>query len=511
MTGNTVPDPDETGALTAADILAQHEEAHPAPVEETNQDAPDTTEPEPGEPDLHAEETGPTGEEDPTNEGGPVEPQEAATPPQTPGSQHRKRRLGILAAAGAGVLLAGCITGMTLESHAWQARVDDYEHQVASHQAWADRTRQQVAISYEASINALTPVLSAATTALTNTEGQVTDEALRAQLADQIEQATTLKDTQREWATQSVRVDAISRSGPRNGYEPTRTFEVTLGTTPSTYDIDSATSTLTNLTERVLDDQHTWAADRLAESTATARDTLEESEGKVLDPSTRDTLAEAVKKAADTRSEEATTDDLLETNQALLAATQDVRDSQAAWKTEQDRIAAEKAAAAKAAAEKAAAAKSAAASKTAGAKGKSSSSNSKATSTQASGGKGSSNGGGTSSGASSQKISYTLNIVNSGWQTAIDQCAGGWTKMNGLAMVARHAHCGGTGINVGAGKLVKVVGYGYDGIYRSEGVVASVNAGDPVDVVPSGYDLVAMTCRIGDGGSQGIVGLTKVG
>jgi hypothetical protein len=183
-------------------------------------------------------------------------------------------------------------------------------------------------------------------------------------------------------------------------------------------------------------------------------------------------------------------DALLPTQQAVVAAT-------AAWKAEQDRLAAV------AAAEAAAAAAEAAAQAAADAAARAPSGASTTRSSNSA-----------SPGQSEPAALYDNYVWGIGWQAEIDACLGSVdvTNQYRTPTLVEHWTCGGSRFPTRAGTLITLSGM-YSGTWRVEGIVARLSFYTPhfVTFVPHDYELLYQTCANDDLNNEILIGLTRVG
>lgn len=108
---------------------------------------------------------------------------------------------------------------------------------------------------------------------------------------------------------------------------------------------------------------------------------------------------------------------------------------------------------------------------------------------------------------------YVEHVWTTGWMAQIDACNGAvdvTAHVENVPLIAEHNYCGGRSFPLDRGKLIKITGVDA-GLYRSEGVVAHLNGYvDDASDLPRGYDLLYQTCVTGYSNML-YVGLTRVG
>ncbi|MCI2956092.1 hypothetical protein MN032_00160 [Agromyces atrinae] len=109
---------------------------------------------------------------------------------------------------------------------------------------------------------------------------------------------------------------------------------------------------------------------------------------------------------------------------------------------------------------------------------------------------------------------YVNTVWASGWYPELDACKGSvdlTARYDGVPTIAEHWSCGGREFPQEPGTLITLTGE-HSGTYRVEGIQVILNqATATTDDIPRGFDLVYQTCQNGQSSSMSMTGLTRVG
>lgn len=177
---------------------------------------------------------------------------------------------------------AGAVVLGVLEHRAWVDAVAEYEADVARATEEAETSRARAEDEYAASLDALDGAVEEGRSVLADSEGQVADAAVRAPLADALDEAEQLRDAEVTYPVTTRTVEAVTRPNPfRPQTLPEVQVEVVEGADPAPGELDAAAAEVTEASAAVADARRQWAHDELQAATPEGRDALTDLEGQV--------------------------------------------------------------------------------------------------------------------------------------------------------------------------------------------------------------------------------------
>ncbi|WP_407319876.1 polysaccharide deacetylase family protein [Isoptericola halotolerans] len=179
-------------------------------------------------------------------------------------------------------LAAGAVVVGVLEHRAWVDAVAEHEAEVARVTQEAETSRARAEADYTASLDALDDVIEAARPVLADSEGQVPDDAVRAPLADTLDEAERLRDAEVTYPVTTRTVEEVTRPNPfRPQTLPRVQVEVVESSDPAPADLDAAADDVTEARDAVVEARRQWAHDELRTAATEAADAATDLEGDV--------------------------------------------------------------------------------------------------------------------------------------------------------------------------------------------------------------------------------------